>query len=169
MRDKLGCFLPQYPVTVVYPVVHKKWLSWMDKTTGECSDAKKTPRTGTVYDVFEELYGLKPYLAHENLRFRFPLLEIVEYRLLDGWGRGGKRGSHRFDRVPRTLCDEIAIDCVEDYLQFIPYELAEPFTVAELGKLVGSDAGLLLNILRHLEIVARVGKRGRAHEYIVKT
>ena len=30
MRAKLNCFLPNYPVTVVYPIARIKYLSWID-------------------------------------------------------------------------------------------------------------------------------------------
>jgi hypothetical protein len=172
MKNKLAYFLPLYPVTVVHPVIHQKWLSWLDPSTGECSPPRKTARIGTIYQIFEELMSIRTFLCHENLRFRFPLVDVEEYRLLDGWSRDKKRGSHRYDRVPLAIHEEVAIDCPEDYLQFVPYELPEPFTVAELGKLVRLDkreAGMLVYTLHHLDIVKRVGKRGRAFEYIVNT
>ena len=31
MRKKLDTFLPLYPVTIVYPILHQKWLNWIDK------------------------------------------------------------------------------------------------------------------------------------------
>ena len=34
MRRKLDAFLPLYPVTIVYPIPHIKWLSWIDEKTG---------------------------------------------------------------------------------------------------------------------------------------
>ena len=37
MRRKLDAFLPLYPVTIVYPIPHIKWLSWIDEETGETS------------------------------------------------------------------------------------------------------------------------------------
>ena len=30
---------------------------------------------------------------------------MEEYRLQDGWGREGKKGSHRYDRVPTGICE----------------------------------------------------------------
>jgi hypothetical protein len=172
MRGKLGCFLPQYPVTIVYPIPHKKWLSWIDKETGECSKPRQSPKVGTIYQIFRELYWIKSFLTHENIRFCFPLIDVEEYRLLDGWSRDKKRGSHRYDRIPIALFDEVCIDCREDYLQFIPYELPEPFTSAQLGKMIGlnrRDAGIALNILYEVGVVERIGKKGNAYIYIVNT
>lgn len=44
MRKKLEVFLPLYPVTIVYPIPHIKWLSWIDETTGEVSPKRKSPK-----------------------------------------------------------------------------------------------------------------------------
>jgi hypothetical protein len=172
MRGKLSCFLPQYPVTIVHPLPHKKLLYWIDEKTGECVPPRKSPKTGSIYDIFRELYWIKDFLTHENLRFCFPFVNIEEYRLLNGWSRDRKRGSHRFDRVPSSLEHEIHIECREDYLQFIPYELPEPFTSVELGKMVKinkSDAARALNVLHAINIVERVGKKGNAYLYVVCT
>lgn len=170
MRGKLTCFLPQYPVTITYPVPHKKWLGWIDTSSGECSKLRKSPKPGSIYHIFSELYLIKQFLNHENIRFCFPLIDIEEYRLLNGWSFNKKRGSHRYDSIPVALIDEIRIECKEDYLQFIPYELAEPFTSAELAKTLKINrrqAGLTLNILNHVGAVKRTGKKGNAYTYIV--
>lgn len=44
MRRKLETFLPLYPVTIVYPIPHIKWLSWIDEETGEASPKRKSPK-----------------------------------------------------------------------------------------------------------------------------
>ncbi len=171
MRDKLTCFLADYPVTIVHPVPYRKWLLWVDQDTGECSKPRKSPVTGSIYRVFAELYKIKEYLPHKNLRLCFPFVDTEEYRLLNGWSRDKKKGSQRFDRIPVALVDEIRFERPEDYLMLIPLELEEPFTSAELGRLTGirkQEAALVLNILLHLQIVERVGKRGHSYMYLVK-
>ena len=35
MRNKLDFFLQKHDVTIIYPVAHKKWLSWLNPETGE--------------------------------------------------------------------------------------------------------------------------------------
>ena len=84
MRNKLDCFLPNYPVTIVYPVPQIKYLYWIDEETGECSKPRKSTVKGSVYRAFYELYKIKNHLSDPNLKLCFPLLEIEEYRLLNG-------------------------------------------------------------------------------------
>lgn len=43
MRGKLGAFLPLYPVTIVYPIPHEKWIIWIDEESGTLSKRRKSP------------------------------------------------------------------------------------------------------------------------------
>lgn len=171
IRDKLDKFLPDYPVTIVYPIPHIKWIGWIDEETGSCSALRKSPVRGTVYKAFYELYKIKQYLSDKNLHFCFPLLDLEEYRLLNGWSRDKKRGSCRYDRIPVSMVNEIHIDRIEDYMQLIPYELEEPFTVpdfARAAKIRKEEAGKVLHILNYLQVIERSGSQGRLYAYRVK-
>lgn len=169
MRPKLKSFLEEYPVTVVYPIPHRKWLSWIDEETGECSPKRKSPLTGSAYMAFPELYKIKMFLKNRNLCLRFLLLDMEEYRLLNGWSSDKKKGSCRFDRIPTKLVDEIVIERIEDYVQFIPPQLTR-FTSAEFAKAAHIRRPLAqttLNILYEVEAVVRVGKQGNNYLYEV--
>lgn len=168
MRAKLNCFLPNYPVTVVYPIARIKYLSWIDEATGECSKPRKSPVKGSVYRAFVELYKIKSILSQENLCLCFPMLEVEEYRLLNGWSQDKKKGSCRYDRIPRALLDEIRLEKPEDYLRLIPENLPEPFTALEFGKAVGEKkqiAGIVLHVLNYLNVLERCENRGRFYTY----
>lgn len=168
LRPKLAAFLPLYPVTVVLPIPHNKWVIWMDEESGELSKRNKSPVTGNAYYAFPELYKIKQYLGHPNLSFVFPLIDMDEYRLLNGWSKNKKRGSSRYDRMPLALFDEVLIERVEDFMQFVPFELEDSFTVKEYAQAAGIHrdlASVALPLLMHMGIVARVGKRGREYLY----
>lgn len=171
MREKLKVFLLEYPVTIVYPIPHIKWLGWIDEESGECSALRKSPVKGTVYRAFYELYKIKNFLPDPNLHLCFPLLDIEEYRLLNGWSRDKKRGSVRYDRIPVAMTGEVRIDSIEDYKSLIPSELKEPFTVQEFAKSVKlrkERAQTVIHILHYLDIIVRGEKRGRAYTYCVR-
>lgn len=176
LRDKLKTFLPSYKVRVVFPIPHNKWVIYMDEESGELSKKRKSPITGSIYSAFPELYKIKDYLTHPNLSFAFPLVDMDEYRLLPskGGGRGrgrnkSKRGS-RYDRMPLDLYDEIIFERREDFVQVIPYELNETFTVKEFATAahIHRDlAQVTLHILYHMNLVTRPGKRSREYLYEV--
>ncbi len=170
MRNKLTSFLPLYPVTIVYPIPREKWVIWIDEETGELSKPRKSPLKGTPYTVFPELYKIKMFLKDPNIRLRLILMDMEEYKLLNGWSRDKKKGSSRYDRIPMQLVREVEINCIEDYMQFVPYELEEEFTVKEFAKaahIPAKLAGVVVNILSYIGTIDRTGKNGRAYSYKV--
>lgn len=168
MRRKLDAFLALYPVTIVYPIAHQKWLYWIDKETGEITNKRKSPKTGNVYEAFFELYKIKNHLTHPNLHLCFPLIDVEEYRFLDGWSKNRKKGSSRCDRIPVALADEIYVDGPHEYCRLIPDELMSEFTSADYARaahLSRSMAQTALNVLTYVEAVKRTGKRGNSYLY----
>ena len=170
MRDKLKAFLPLYPVTIVYPIPREKWLVWIDEESGELSKKRKSPFKGNPYMAFPELYKIKMFLKDPNIRLKLVFLDIEEYRLLNGWSRDRKKGSSRYDRIPTELVEEIDINCIRDYMQFVPYELEGEFTSKEFAKAAHISVSLaqtVLNILYYVGTVTRTGKRGNQILYTV--
>lgn len=170
LRRKLDAFLPEHEVTVVHPIAHHKWLSWIDPQTGEVSKPHKSPKTGTIFHLIPELYKLKMYLHNEHLHFTIPLIDVQETRLLNGWSYDKKRGSTRNDGIPVGIYDEVRLNSLKDYLLLLPEGLPEPFSVFDYKKaahISQSIAGTGLNILHSLSLVERVGKQGNAYLYKV--
>lgn len=168
MRAKLSSFLDQYPVTIVHPIVHNKWLMWIDEETGEISTKRKSPKKGTRYDAFFELYKIKMFLDHPHLQICLPLIDVEEYRMLNGWSHDRKRGSTRYDRIPTALVDEIYLGSPADYICMLPDELPAAFTVkdyASATRLAPRYAGTAINVLRHLHVIEQIGKQGCAYVY----
>lgn len=114
------------------------------------------------------MYKIRPFLKDPNLRLRLDLIDMEEYRRLNGWSRDKKKGSDRFDRIPLTFVEEVRVDRREDYMQFIPYEIPEEFTAkdfAACAKIPVRLAQTVLLILTDLLIVERIGKQGRSYLY----
>lgn len=170
LRRKLDKFLPLYPVTVVYPIPATKWLIWVDPETGEEVSRRKSPKKGSRYQAFRELYKIRSYLDHPNIRIRFLFIDMEETRLLDGWSQDKKRGATKCDRVPTGLVDEMFFERVEDYRMLIPLELSE-FTSKEyaaVARIPLRHAQTALNIFTYLNVVERIGKRGNLYIYEVR-
>jgi hypothetical protein len=168
LRRKLECFLVTGPVTVVYPIASTKWISWIDGSTGEVTKKRKSPKTGRYYDSFHELYKIKSFLDHPNFRLCLVLLNMEEYRNLDGWSVDRKKGSSRSERIPVEFVDKITIENTLDYALLIPEGLPVPFTSKDFRKatfLSQKNAATGLNILHHLGCVNRVGKVGNQYLY----
>lgn len=168
LRKKLKILLDFNPITIVFPICHIKMIHWINYETGEVSKPRKSTRTGKAHNIFRELYKIKNYLNHPNLKFHIILMDMDEYRLLDGWSKDKKSGSTKCDRIPTKLVNEISISKVEDYDLFLPEKLSSPFTVKDYRaatKIQLKDAQVAIHILSYLGRIKKIGKRGRAYLY----
>lgn len=164
LRRKLDAFLPQYEVTIVYPVPATKWLLWINEETGEVTKKRKSPKQGSCLQIFYELYKIKNYLKNPHLHFRIIRMDMEEYRLLNGWSRDKKRGSDRYDRIPIAIVDELMLAEVKDYEKLLPDGLPLEFTsrdFKEKSKLSLKQSQTALNVLTYLGTVERIGKKGQ--------
>lgn len=168
MDKKLTAFLPKYPVMIVYPVTRYKRLIWVDPETGETTPPRRSPKKGQLWDAFPELFWIATHIPHPGLTVRLVMVDIDEYRRLDGWGNGGKRGSHRAERLPLEIGDSRLLRTPADYAALLPAELPSPFTTADAGKLLrqkGRTLGRSVNFLYKIGAVERIGKQGNAYLY----
>ena len=171
IRDKRMIFLNHYPVTVVYPLPYNKRLSLIDKDTMSIIKRRKSPKHYSEYDAFYELYKIKDMLSAPNLSIQLVLMDVEEYRLFMGRNSRGRDESQRYDRIPVGIRSIISIEQVEDYMQFVPYELESGFTSADFADVCGisrQSAGMVLNILNSTGTVIRTGKRKNMYIYDVK-
>ena len=168
LRKKLESFLEVTTVTVVYPIPSTKWIVWIDDSTGEVTDKRKSPKKGSPFEAFFELYKIKPFLAHHNFRLCIVMIDIIEYRKLDGWSKDRKKGSSRYERIPVDIIDEICIHNKWDFNNLIPQDMPESFTSKDFKKLSAlslKNAQTAINVLQHIGVIKQIGKTGRLHLY----
>ena len=168
LKRKLEVFLQNVPVTIIYPIAHTKYLCWVDEETGTVTGRRKSPKTGSAWDLFRELYPLRSFLTHPNFCVCAALIDLEEYRLLNGWSKDKKKGSTRYDRIPIQLVELIYLMTEEDYRAIIPNTLPKKFTSKEFSKAVHislSSAQRALLILYQLGVVQRVEKQKNAYIY----
>ena len=170
LKQKLEFYLnnTEYNVTVVHPIAAKKWVTWINTEDGSLGKRSRSPKKGVASDVFPEIFWLSHLMKNDRLHFKIMLLEIDEYRLLDGWGNGGKRGSNRYDRVPSELMDIVDFDACDYAKILVPQELPEEFTsgdFSKLAKLKGRKLAYALKLLCLTGDAERCGKRGNGYIY----
>lgn len=157
------------PVTLIHPVIAEKHVSWISPEDGSVSARRKSPKKETVLSAAGQL---KPFAAYfETGRFEvwLPVLRAEEYRLADGWGRGGKRGSHRFELIPTDLSEVVVLRGARDLIPFLPPDLPARFTAKELAALAKPLSGFalydLLALLCAGGVLFKAGKAGRSTVY----
>ena len=170
LAPKISTFLVENRVTVVHPIALSKTVFWMDPETGECISQRKSNKKGKVIDILPELYGLRDFLLNEKFRVCIMLLNVNEYRILDGYGKDKKKRATKLDRYPTALIDEIYLACVDDYRRFLPSSLPEEFSSSDFRIAAKCDlrtAQIALNIFSKLGLVRETGKKGRKKMYVI--
>ena len=166
-RPKLTALLERYPVTVVYPLVRRKWVRWISPETGELGEPHRSPKLGGWWDAGAELVYILPCLGHDNLTVRLVLLDVEEHRLADGWSRDGKRGSHRVERLPLSLEGSVTLRTGADYWALLPETLPQEFTAAQFSRatrLQGRKLSGTLKVLLATGVLSRE-RVGREYRY----
>jgi ribosomal protein S25 len=170
LSGKLSVFLKKYHVTIVYPVAHKKTMRYVDPKTGEVQPPRRSSHTGNPYAIFKELVHIIPFLNEKNLSYKIALIDMEEYRLLDGYSKNRKKGATKSDKLPQSLYDIVEIKKAGDFKKFIPDGLEKEFTVKEFAKaakITGGLAQTVMQILYRTGCVDYAGKRGREYLYSV--
>lgn len=170
LRTKLAFYMEQtnHPVTVVHPLLCEKHISWMDPETGEVTSRRRSPLREAPLHGIAQLAPFLPYLCDPRFSLMLPMITAEEFRLLDGWGKGGKRGSHRYELIPVALTEVHRLASREDYLAHFPPGLPDTFTAKEFAKRTKLRSFALydaLAVFEHLGAIRRDGKRGRAVLY----
>ena len=170
MKRKLEhCFLdPALTVTVVHPLPAVRYLSWMDPESGEIGKSrrvggKRDPRL--LLPALYPLIPLLPRLSEGRLSFRLLLLEVQDFRLLDGRTRDRKGGATRLERIPTGLLEDRTFAAPADFASLLPEDLPDPMTVAEFSRatgLRGLDAYSAVRVLLALGLFGEAGRKGRA-------
>lgn len=175
LYPKLAAFLPDCTVTLVHPMIQNKTLSWIDPLTGDISPRRKSPLHETPFDGLVDLYNIRSHLSSPNLRVRLVFIDVDEYKFRDGYARGGKKGSHRYERIPIALNDIVCLDSPADYMMFIPEALrgkSEGFTVKDYAAATKKNSKYAYYALTSLlcaGVIQKAGKIGRSFVYTINS
>lgn len=171
LAHKLEYYLAEgYQVTMVLPLMCRRFLRWVDPTTGEVSKPRRIGRSASLQDVFEELYRIRHLFGREGLSLRVLALEVEELKLQDGYGPQKKKGASRMDRRIREVLCEFTIEKTAQLRAFLPQLDAETFTAkdyARAAKCSDKVAATALRMLTMYGITERVGKQKNAYLYHV--
>ena len=171
MRAKIAWYMQHTPyvVTVVVPVPYRKYINWIDPATGKVQKRSARPHTTKPTSVISELFWLREHLSNPRLRFELLLLEVEEYRLLDGYGKERKARASRYEKIPTALCGTVVLEKREDYLQFLPETLPDTMTAKQYAAATGirgRDTYYALRALVGAGLLTEGDKIGRAQSWV---
>ncbi len=165
LRDKLEKLTTNHRVNLVYPIARMTMIETYTPER-ELKSRRKSPKKGSVYQVFGELTRLWPLLSNDNLTISLAYADILEIRVADGTGSWRRKGVRKEDRKLIKLHETQSLSGLSDYAALIPITLGDSFTVADLSAAgAGAHAGKMAWVLRKCGILALSGKQGRAYLY----
>lgn len=160
-----------YNTTIVYPVIQQKYINWINPDTQQIVERRKSSHKGVIQDIFKELYWIVSYIENPLVELQIILIDVEEYKLLDGYGQNLKRKATKIDKVPTTVKEIIKIESVSDLEVFIPNTLKEKeFTSADYIKHTKCNKRWVssgLKMLREYNIIRIVRKEGNKFVYKV--
>ncbi len=162
LKDKVTYYLESYQVRIVYPISHIKTI-YLTNDDGEVR-VRKSPKKGSVFDAIKELYKIKPILNNDNLKLTIVLLDTKEYRNENIHSR---KKYTKIENFPLEIVDEINLNTKKDYLLFLD-GLDKQFTSSDLHvlkKIPKDKASLLFTILKSIDVITQVGKKGKLAVY----
>jgi hypothetical protein len=155
------------PLRIVHPIVINKYILLFD-IQGRLIRRRKSPRKGCQWDLFENLLYAPELPCIPGLSIELAFIDAVEKRIDDGKGSWRRKGVSISGRELTAWHKTLSLESPGDYRRFVPFKDGEEFTGRELGKKAGISPSLArktLYVLTKLNMVNRVGKRGKALVY----
>ncbi len=169
MKHKLSQLLVHHPVHLIHPVAQEKWIVKLSPA-GEPISRRKSPKRGKTADLFRELVSIPHLMAYDNFSLEILLIQEEETRYFDpkrGWRR---RGWLTQERHLLAVTASHRFHTATDLLAFLPTTLPPNFTTANIAEALAIPRSLaqkMVYCLRHMNMIAVVGKEGRSILYAV--
>jgi hypothetical protein len=167
LRQKLPALAALGPVRLIHPVIVRKTIELFD-TRGNLLSKRKSPRRGSVWDLFKALLYAPELALLDNLTIEAALVDAVERRIDDGKGSWRRRGVSIADRFLETWRESVVFSRPADYRRLLPFHRREEFNstlLAEKAHIQPVLAGKSLNVLWKIGAISRLRKEGRSWMY----
>jgi hypothetical protein len=172
IRDKIAALLKTHRVLVVKPIIARKLLIKCRRAGGRIVSRRRSPKQGTLLDVFEELVHFTRVFPHRRLALEVLLVDIEERRF-PGHGRRRWRRDNDHQVEDQRLLDVLEVhrfNTAADLCRTLPDALPQPFHTGHLAEGLGVErwiAQRMAYCLRHMGAIQSVGKHRGAWLYDV--
>jgi len=167
LRLKLPALAALGPVRLIHPVIVKKTIEVFD-TRGNLLSRRKSPRKGSVWNLFEELLYAPELALLAGLTIEAVLIDAVERRIDDGKGSWRRRGISIVDRALETMLESAEFSGPADFKRLLPFKAREEFSstlLAERACIRPELARKSIFVLRKIGVIKRLRKEGRVWIY----
>ena len=167
LRRKLPALLAGHRVRLVHPVALERVIVRLDDD-GVILGSRRSPKRGSIQDLFAELVAIPTLLAHPGLTLEVVLTREEEYRRREPGRAWRRHGWVVQERHLVDILDRRVLTGPEDLLGLLPGGLPAEFTTAELAAALQRPRRLAQQMaycLREAGCVEAAGKRGNAIIY----
>jgi hypothetical protein len=170
IRDKVATLVREHRVRIVKPIVAAKYLVKQKRAGGQVVSRRRSPKQGTLLDVFEELVHFTRVFPHSQLTLEVVLVEIEEWRFPGhGRRRRWRRNDHEVEdqRLVAVLGSE-TFHTAADLCRLLPRKLPKPFHTGHIAAGLGVQrwiAQRMAYCLRKMGAIECVGKERGAWLY----
>ena len=169
IKSKLTNLAQSHQIRLIYPIAQEKWIVRLPKDESREVTRRKSPRRGRVEDLFWEMVSIPLLLSNRNFSLEVLMTRVEEARRYDGKRKWRRKGwvveeCRLLEVVDRRLLEDPA-----DWLAFLPNGL-ESFTARDLAEAIDIGTELaqkMAYVLRKVNLIDRIGRRGRANLYSV--
>ncbi|MEM7033400.1 MAG: hypothetical protein AAF629_27860 [Chloroflexota bacterium] len=169
MKRKLRTLLQDgHQVRLVHPIATEKWILKKNVETGEEEQRRKSPKKGTVEDVFTELVSFPKLMLEPEFSLEVILIQEEEIRHYVGRKAWRKRGWATEERRLLSVVGQHTFKDPADFIRHLPPSLPETFTTHDLAKATGKQrtiAQRMAYCLREMAAIEAIGKKGRSILY----
>ena len=170
IRDKVRTLLKDHTVVVVKPIVVDKVLVRRECKDGLVTSRRKSPKRGTLFDLFDDLVHFTRVFPHQRLTLDVPLVEVEEWRY-PGHGRRRRWRLNDYQVEDQKLVAVHAtyrFQTAADLARLVGNGLPQPFHTGHLAQLLQVQRWIAQRIaycFRQTGAVREVGKQGNARLY----
>jgi hypothetical protein len=172
LRAKLDALLDRHRFRIVHPVAAERRIVRVNEH-GEVLSVRRSPKCGTVVEVFDKLIAFPSLLGHPNLTVEVLLLAEDHMRAAQPV-TVRRRTRDPGARQLRELLARIELHGPDDVVRALPPLPPQPFSTRELASLLGCSTQLAQRTaycLRAINIIEGAGSRGRTplHRWVSLT
>ena len=163
MRPKLESLLASHPLRLVYPVPRETWIV---RQEGErVLSRRKSPKRGTLEELFSELVYIPQLLAHANFTLDVLDTQMEEVREVT---KRRRKGWQRVERRLIAVLGRRLFHTPNDLATLLPQTLQPQFTTRDLAEARGvrvAVAQKMAYCFKAMELIHPVGHRRRSILY----
>jgi hypothetical protein len=168
IKGKLAALVDRHRLRLVYPIAREKWIVKVGDDLITPISRRRSPRRGSVEDIFAELVSFPELVAHPNFALEVLFIREEEVRRQEAGRAWRRRGWVTHKRRLVEVVGRRLFESPAELGEVLPPGLPQPFTTANLAGALGRgrrQAQRMAYCLREIGVLEAVGKQGRAILY----